>query len=100
MSSMLVTGLPQYKIVVHASLPCPICRSHRSHSLGFFPTYATNIPKYLVWLHTWSSISSAGVTRCLSIYRSLQPWQSGAVYSHRRKLAQSASVTLRQWTTL
>ena len=55
------------KIVVQKSLPCPVCRPHRSRSLGFFPTYATNTPKYLAWLHTCSSISSAGVTRCLSI---------------------------------
>ena len=54
---MIVLSLSQYKIVVHASLPCPVCRSHRSRSLGFFPTYATNIPKYLVWLHSWSSMS-------------------------------------------
>ena len=60
-------GLPQYKIVVHVSLPWPVCRSHRSRSLGFFPTYATDIPKYLVWLHAWSSISCAGATgACLS----------------------------------
>ena len=76
---------------------CPVCRPHRSCSRGFFPTHAT---KYLVWLHTWSSISSADVTRCLSIYRSLLPWQSGAVISHRGKLAQSASVTVRQWASM
>ena len=73
---------------------CPVCRPHRSRSLGFFPTCATNIPKYLVWLYTRSSISSAGVTRHLSIYQSLvsRPGQSVAVCSHRG--------TLGQWTTL
>ena len=38
--------------------------------------------------HTWSSVSSAGATRCLSVYRSLLPGpgQSFAVCSHRRTL--------------
>ena len=58
----------QLQCVSDAELPCPVCRSHRSRSLGFVATCATNIPKYLVWLYTSSFISSAGVTRCLSIY--------------------------------
>ena len=84
--------------------PSPI-RSFRhvifciSTDIYLFPTYATNIPKYLVWLLTWSAMSSAVATQRMSMYQSLlpRPGHFGAVCSHRGTLAQSESVTVRQW---